>query len=182
MSRPTLGHAGAPALGLKHHIATLQYPLPRQGSAVPPSTAMGWMQHPWCSLSPMPLADGNEILVDGAEAGPLVGVILPAALHQLVHLLRALLGGVQPHTWGNRDGDMNHWPLTPHNPAWPIPWAQLHSAGPTAHSHSQEPAPAVSPTMLHCFPCLLIAEVGIGDGTQAEGFPQQDPKAPDITL
>lgn len=79
-------------------------------------------------------------------------------------------------------GVMDHWPLTPHNPLWPTTRAQLHSAGPTAHGHSQEPAPDVFPTMLHCFPCLLVAEVGIGDGTQAEGFPQQDPKAPDITL
>lgn len=119
MPCPTLGHAGAPALGLKHHTATPQHPLPREGSAVPPGSAVGWIQGPWCSLSSVLLADGNEILVDGAEAGPLVGVILPAALHQLVHLLRALLGRVQPHTWGNRNGDTDHWPLTPTTPSGP---------------------------------------------------------------
>lgn len=115
MPYPTLGHTGAPALGPKHHTPTLQYPLPRQGSAVPPKHSHGMDPGPLVLSpgSPEPLADGNEVLVDGAEAGPLVGLILPAALHQLVHLLWALLGRVQPHAWGNRDGDMDHWPLTP---------------------------------------------------------------------
>lgn len=40
----------------------------------------------------------------------------------------------------------------------------------------------MSLTLLHCLSRLLVAEVGIGDGTQAEGFPQQDPEAPDIAL
>lgn len=31
---PSLGHAGAPALGLKHRTATPQHLLPRQSSAV----------------------------------------------------------------------------------------------------------------------------------------------------
>lgn len=185
MPRPTLRNAGAPALGLKHHTAAPQYPLPRQGSAV--SSAVPW--------------DGSR-----APGAPCHRCLLRMATRSwwMVQKLGRLWGSYSQQrciSWytssGHCSGGSSRKPgqqgwrpgsLAPHTPhptvgcVWPIPQAQPHSAGPTAHGGSQEPAPAVSPTMLHCLPRLLVAEVGIGNGTQAEGFPQQDAKAPDITL
>lgn len=42
--------------------------------------------------------------------------------------------------------------------------------------------PPGSLTLFHELPGLLIAEVGVGGGPQAEGLPEQDAKAPHITL
>lgn len=73
---------------------------PHPGGTDPGLSALSQVELAGCPWSPVPLADGDEFLEDGAEAGPLAGVVLPAALHQPVHLLGTLLRGVQPHTWG----------------------------------------------------------------------------------
>ena len=48
------------------------------------------------------------------------------------------------------------------------------------------PGTAVRPpgslTLFHELPGLLIAEVGVGGGPQAEGLPEQDTEAPHVTL
>lgn len=207
MPCPILGHAGALLYKIELdrscgcHIPPwgTQEPLPWGPSTThppcsthcpdrallcPPSTAMGWIQGPWCSLQ------GHRSLLR-----------METRSWWMVLKLGLLWGSYSQQrciSWYTSSGHcsggssrtpgatgMGTWitgPSLPHNPVWPTPQAQPHSAGPTAHGLSQEPAPAVSPTMLHCFPRLLVAEVGIGDGTQAEGFPQQDPKAPDVTL
>lgn len=42
--------------------------------------------------------------------------------------------------------------------------------------------PQGSLTLFHKLPSLLIAEVGVGGGPQAESLPEQDAKAPHIAL
>lgn len=44
------------------------------------------------------------------------------------------------------------------------------------------PRPRCPLTLLDGLARLLVAEVGVGHGAQAEGFPQQDPKAPHVAL
>lgn len=45
--------------------------------------------------SPMPLSDALQLLVDGAEAGPLAGLVGPALLHESEHSVGAQLGAGQ---------------------------------------------------------------------------------------
>lgn len=162
---------------------------PRAGGTDPGLSALSQVEPAGWPRSPVPLADGDEFLEDGAEAGPLAGVVLPAALHQPVHLLGTLLGGVQPHTWGaaamatGQPRPPAPCPLQP-RPACPMGMGPGRPTilGSRPRSGAQSQTLATSLTLLHGLPCLLVAEVGVGDGAQAEGFPQQDPEAPDVTL
>lgn len=45
------------------------------------------------------LLDGGEVPLQLGELGPLLGVVLPAALHHLVHVLWAALRARHPVTW-----------------------------------------------------------------------------------
>ena len=50
----------------------------------------------------MPLSDALQLLVDGAEAGPLPGLVGPALLHEPEHSVGAQLGAGQAATCGDR--------------------------------------------------------------------------------
>lgn len=54
----------------------------------------------------MPLSDGLQLLVDGAEAGSLTGLVGPALLHEPEHSVRAQLGAGQAAPCEDRHGTL----------------------------------------------------------------------------
>lgn len=56
--------------------------------------------------SPVPLADALQLLVDGAEAGPLPGLIGPALLHESEHSIGAQLRAGQAAPCEDRQGTL----------------------------------------------------------------------------
>lgn len=55
------------------------------------------------------LLHGSEVALQLGELGPLLGIVLPAALHHLVHVLRASLRARHPVTWRGGGSRGTEW-------------------------------------------------------------------------
>lgn len=130
----------------------------------------------WCRELHSLLLDGGEVSLQLGELGPLLRVVLPAALHHLVHVLRATLRARHPVTWrrgssrGRNVGGRGIWQLK---------YLTLVNIVATVYTASSFYSFF---TFFHLLSGLLIGHPRVRTHPQAERLPEQDPIAPHIAL